>query len=206
MLKIFFTLLNLIYLTSSISQECYNFFNNFSHPFHCCNFPIADTQSTTSDHCYHACFRDPDICCLYDCMFREMQYFNNGQFTVEERLKYYTVDIENKKFSKKLWQPIVEKTLETCEKRIAVKLENNEKCKMPEFMYMMFACEQYENFMNCPTFENTTHCLELKEYVKEPKSCSLSYGGKKYPQHELWFVDEIYEEGDNFDCIIWQLW
>jgi hypothetical protein len=77
---------------------------------------------------------------------------------------------------------------------------------MPEFMYAMFACESHENFLNCPTFQNTTHCRELKRFVETTKDCSIKYDNKTFLQQEFWFNDEVYEEGDNFECLVTQLW
>jgi hypothetical protein len=102
--------------SSQLSQHCFNVFRNLSHPLDCCRYPIADTLRTTADHCYHSCFLDPGICCLYDCMQREMKYFDNGKFTVEDRVSYYDVDLDNKKIPKHLWLPVVEKSVETCER------------------------------------------------------------------------------------------
>jgi hypothetical protein len=76
---------------------------------------------------------------------------------------------------------------------------------MPEFIYMVFACQQHLNFLSCPTFKNTSICEKTYELVKNSEECVLKYENEKFMRQEFWFIDEISEESDEQDCILYQL-
>lgn len=80
-----------------------------------------------------------------------------------------------------------------------------EDCIMPEFMYMTFACQQHMNFLNCPNFKNTSICKKTYELVQSKEMCVLNYDNEKFMRQEFWFIDEIVEESDELDCIVYQL-
>lgn len=72
-------------------------------------------------------------------------------------------------------------------------------------MYMTYACQQQQNFINCPTFENTTHCAKTMEIVTSAKECTIKYKDHKFIRQDFWFFEEPDDENDWLDCVIWQL-
>lgn len=112
-LLILITLFNSL---SSLSRKCTSLFESYIHPYYCCEYPIADTKQTSSDFCYEQCANVDDFCCVYDCIYKEMKYFNNGKMTVGERVEHYKADIETRKGIKEKWEGIVKESIEDCEK------------------------------------------------------------------------------------------
>lgn len=76
---------------------------------------------------------------------------------------------------------------------------------MPEFMYMLYACEQQLNFLNCPTFKNSSLCEKTYSFVQKTDQCTLKYEKEKFMRQEFWFYEEVIEETDEFQCIYYQL-
>jgi hypothetical protein len=86
-----------------------------------------------------------------------------------------------------------------------VELLQDEPCKMPQFMYMMFACERKYNFLNCPTYLNSTDCALTKEIVEKSTTCAHNYDGEYFMRQEFWWWEDLLEETDHFPCLVWQL-
>ena len=79
-------------------------------------------------------------------------------------------------------------------------------------MYMMYPCEHYYNFINCPTFQNTSFCQKTLELAKEiskaddTTGCSIKYENSSFfVKQDFWYYEDIEEEDNAFDCVIWQL-
>lgn len=76
---------------------------------------------------------------------------------------------------------------------------------MPEFIYMVLACQQHLNFLNCPVFKNTSLCHKMYKFVQQTDNCILKYESRKFMQQEFWFFKEMPEESDEIECLVWQL-
>lgn len=109
------TILHLAPSATSLDRKCSELFYNYVHPYYCCEYPVADTKVTSSDHCYHECTGSVNFCCIYNCIHNEFRMFNNGMITVEERLSHYESDYQNKKGMKEIWDMAVKKSVDTCE-------------------------------------------------------------------------------------------
>lgn len=101
--------------TLAIDKQCADLFNSYVHPYDCCKYPLADTKKTSSDHCYRECFEIENDCCVYDCIYNEMKYFDNGKFTVAQRLAHYETDVYIGKEMKYQWEDVVKESVSTCE-------------------------------------------------------------------------------------------
>ncbi|CAG9810893.1 unnamed protein product [Chironomus riparius] len=194
-------ILHLIPPSTQLDKKCSEIFYNHVHPYHCCEYPIADTKKTSSDHCYIECQQSDNFCCIYNCIHKEFRMFDNGMVAVDGRLSHYESDYQNKKGMKEVWDTVVRKSVDT----LKVETKPKEDCKMPEFIYMVFACQQHLNFLSCPTFKNTSICKKAYDLVKNNEECVLKYENHKFMRQEFWFIDEISEESDELDCIIYQL-
>jgi hypothetical protein len=96
-------------------------FLNNTHPFECCHYPLADTKKTAADHCYRECFENPEKCCVVDCLYDEMKWYNNGMYSLEQRIKFYEAEIDNKKIPGDKWMPIVKESVKKCEEKSNLK-------------------------------------------------------------------------------------
>lgn len=150
---------------------------------------------------------EDDDCARLDTAFESTGVYKDEKFHADKFLDAYENSLKNRSAEeKKLWMPIVEKSIAMCEKIgkkflwiywISIKffpsVPNTIKksfCKTPEFVFTIRDCVRQQNFIDVPKSQlnGTAHCDAAKKFPLSDVICKC---GVKYGE-KLCLIDNSY--------------
>jgi hypothetical protein len=87
----------------------------------CCKTLYAGITTKQGNYCDEQCKNNLAICCISSCVFNVTGVYIDGQFHTKTLLKMYDSGPNQ---PKELWMPIIEKSIEKCEKLSNFLVEN----------------------------------------------------------------------------------
>lgn len=108
-------------------QECKKIFA-YKAIRSCCKYPETVMTKQQSDYCEKKCENKFSRCCIFTCLNNVTGVYVNDQFNGKNELQMYDLFFgpglgkSDRQEAKKLWMPIIEKSIETCEKLSMLKL------------------------------------------------------------------------------------
>lgn len=67
------------------------------------------------------------------------------------------------------------------------KRTDDDKCSTPQYALYIISCVFEQNFLNCPNFNATEECNEVKEYLSNDHPCGYFEGEKRLVEVGFWF-------------------
>jgi len=84
-------------------------------PRSCCSYPIYSLTNEQHANCLEKT-KEKDQNCFLECQMEALEIFVNGEVNLSNVMKAFEVDFKNETISEEKWRPVIESSIESCQK------------------------------------------------------------------------------------------
>lgn len=194
-----------------LSQECKELLAPY-RPWNCCeDYPMPNYNIETINDCFRKCNdKKDDHCCVLDCYHESTGIYEQEKLNMDKFVDFFVYEYDEKK--QQIWSTETRKSIETCDKLSELfnyLLHRIKKihfftyskvaslagsCKYPTNLVNIATCTMQMNFINCPVFNATSECENMKTFVRSHEKCGWKNGDTFIIDPEFWYTQRTEQE------------